>query len=328
MIRTEPTFAQRVPARVLAASLVAALLGLGAMLAESDSDPAAQLRDIPAASRRLLYEKLREFDRLPRDQRAAIVALDQELATLPSEERHRYELVLHRYYVWLQALPADRRAAILGATGAERTELIRKYRAEGQPERSLQAQQVFTESSVLSPITLFESSFLLRIWFQLTPEERKQVDAPKKTDEKIAQLESFAEAKQVVRDYSQLREAYEPLRNLMADMPKNKVIRNLKPQSKLALAIRLADAKYVRNHDAGPIDGDELIRFEEAMPPWFRETLNPLAPDAARRRLAVLYRLVFPEGRMPAQQAAPTAPPKAPAPGNRANPAGPGSNPF
>jgi hypothetical protein len=51
--------------------------------------------------------------------------------------------------------------------------------------------------------------------------------------------------------------------------------------------------KVVEGQKVSP---ENLQRFEAALPPWARESLDPLPPDAARKRLKVLYRLVFPPG--------------------------------
>ncbi|MBX6316719.1 MAG: hypothetical protein IRY99_27960, partial [Isosphaeraceae bacterium] len=85
-----------------------------------------------------------------------------------------------------------------------------------------------------------------------------------------------------------------------------------KAQPKAESLRRLTEYRFLRDHEPAPVSPANLARFVAALPSWIREGLDPLPPDAARRRLQVLYRLVFPPGEeIPAPAptaAAPSAP--------------------
>ncbi len=90
-----------------------------------------------------------------------------------------------------------------------------------------------------------------------------------------------------------------------ADMPLNK--RGLTPRLKdLASTVKdnstknlinlLDEQEVLRDLEGSKVDPAKLEMFEDALPGWARESFDDLPPDAARKRLKVLYRLVFPEG--------------------------------
>lgn len=57
---------------------------------------------------------------------------------------------------------------------------------------------------------------------------------------------------------------------------------------------KLDEQRVLRDLDEEKVDPGRLARFEAALPPWARASIDDLPPDAARRRLKALYRLVFP----------------------------------
>ena len=48
------------------------------------------------------------------------------------------------------------------------------------------------------------------------------------------------------------------------------------------------------------MDAGELARFAAALPSWIRQSLDALPPDAARERLRLIYRSLWPDCAMPA----------------------------
>ncbi len=67
---------------------------------------------------------------------------------------------------------------------------------------------------------------------------------------------------------------------------------------------RLAENYYFIEHPPETVDPENLLRFETALPSWFRPSFDPLPPDEARRRLTILYRLVYPHPQeMPVEKA-------------------------
>ncbi len=90
------------------------------------------------------------------------------------------------------------------------------------------------------------------------------------------------------------------------------------------------EPEAMRAHDNARIDPANLARFEQALPPWAWESIDFMPPDAAKRRLKVLYRLVFPNGKeMPMPKAAASKPAvDKPKPAAPPTPPGAGPKPF
>src|SRR5262249_6877793 len=51
---------------------------------------------------------------------------------------------------------------------------------------------------------------------------------------------------------------------------------------------------YFQDHPPRPVDPTNLIRFRAAMPPWIQAAFDSFPPDEVRRRLSLIYRLVYP----------------------------------
>src|SRR5262249_53444319 len=138
--------------------------------------------------------------------------LDRRLNEMPAEERDRYYATLRRYAAWVQSLPPERREALRTMSPDERLALVRQSRAEANSEHERESAAVFFQSTVLSPIGLFESAFLLRTWFQLSPDEKATVVALKPLEQKIQRLEALGAEHRVYHDYSPIREEFESLK--------------------------------------------------------------------------------------------------------------------
>jgi hypothetical protein len=77
---------------------------------------------------------------------------------------------------------------------------------------------------------------------------------------------------------------------------------------------RLAANLYFVDNPPKPVTPDRLAAFLAAYPAWIQSTFLGCAPDEARRRLTIVYRLVFPYP----DEIKPAAKAPAPAPGERA----------
>src|SRR5207249_3597766 len=63
---------------------------------------------------------------------------------------------------------------------------------------------------------------------------------------------------------------------------------------------RIAAHYYFLEKPPAAVDPSHLMRFQAALPPWSRGEFDHLPPEEARRRLTILYRLIFPApGEMP-----------------------------
>jgi hypothetical protein len=86
---------------------------------------------------------------------------------------------------------------------------------------------------------------------------------------------------------SQLKKMQEPRKNL--DRPGPQVKAN-------GPAMRLVEASFMLGFHPAPVEPNRLDRFAHAIPPWLLDQLDALPPDAARHRLEILYRLIYPDG--------------------------------
>ncbi len=82
---------------------------------------------------------------------------------------------------------------------------------------------------------------------------------------------------------------------------------------RVELVEKLDEQQVIRDLDAETVDPARLEAFDLDLPPWARQSFDDLPPDAARRRLKALYRLVFPA---PAEY----QPPKAKQPARKPTP--------
>lgn len=291
--------------RLLFPSAIAALVGLGYLLHSETPGPddLSRLQSIPLEQRRVFWKKLQAFDRLPRPDRRAIENLDHQIQEMPPEERNRYLATLHRYAVWLRSQPAERQAELAGLEIDDRLARLRLYWAEGQPGRDQESMATFFQSAALSPLGLIDSAFLLRIWFAITPEERRQVQAIKTLDARIQRLKSRADELRIDRDYGPLRDRFEAIKSQAppnAAIPRLRFGKALEAQGMDLALFRRLEAWYFVNHAPRAVPPNERARFDAVLPDWFRDTTVALPADVARRRLDLLYELVFGAEGMPA----------------------------
>ena len=60
---------------------------------------------------------------------------------------------------------------------------------------------------------------------------------------------------------------------------------------------RFVDNYYFVEHPPAKVSPDNLLQFDRALPVWLRNGFDTLPPEEARRRLTILYRLVYPAPR-------------------------------
>jgi hypothetical protein len=191
----------------------------------------------------------------------------------------------------------------------------------------------------------FEAAHRIKAWLDLTPEKRAEIEAmPVQAD----QQKRLAELAQHVRLAASNRLSKAEEDALLAKMDANPQLKSWlgNPQKKADLTKyekakrRLAANYYFLEKPPGMVESGRLMRFEAALPPWYRGEFDHLPPEEARRRLTILYRLVYPSpGEMPEtpkttnpQAAAPApkaaAPRSAPIPPPPRPGSAPGANPF
>lgn len=299
--------------------LVLLSLGMSTIPGADDSANLQRLRAMPRQRREALAQKLREFDALEPDRQAALRRFDEQLTELEPAERARYLELLHRYHAWLQGLPVAQRQAIAAASPEERLGLVLKLRTQERPSRSGRAPSTdLIQVSGLNRSPLQSTALRLLVWFRLDPKQRAEVQKLKGPQRRDERLQELARELKIGREFSGQRGEFkaeeEAVRKLLGPRLGKRRPADGKPASPPEQVWqRLAELRYLKDHPPAPIEPRNLERFESSMPPWIRETLDPLPPDAARQRLRVLYRLVFPEGQeIPAPDQ--PKPPSRPAP--------------
>jgi hypothetical protein len=277
---------------------------------------AARLRTLPREERLVLAKNLNRFDLLSSSEQAALRTLDSQLTRLPADDRTRLMSLLQCYHLWILGLPEAKRKELAAASGDARLALVQQSRDQTRAQKGPRNAFLLTQFAWLSPISLFETSHLIKIWLNLKPEEQAKIEktAPAERGKKLHELGPYVgvpqEKRPSVAEWDKVRKHINSKENL------KKRFDALKAQAKDNQARRLMEAHYFLDNEPAPVALRKLLQFESALPSWFRDQYSLLPPEAARRRLTILYRLVFPEGQEmpepkpknePGQAAAPAA---------------------
>jgi hypothetical protein len=306
--------------------------------AQSRAENWNRLRSMPREERLALWKKLEEFDALGRAEQSAIRVLDKRIGQLPPSEQSNYGSVLRRYHHWVQGLSEAQRAELNALPPGERMRLVTKLRANERTNANGHTTPVFLQVIDFSVIQPAETAHRLKAWFELRPEERAEIEKiPARADQesRLAELGQHVKVGPVNRltkgDEDALfakMETNPQLKNWLAAPPKK-----VDPTKHEKMKRRLAANYYFLEHPPASVEPSNLMRFASAMPSWYREQFDHLPPEEARRRLTILYRLVFPApGEMPAEIRKVSTPQKAASePARKASPrpgAPAGANPF
>jgi len=320
-----------------------AISALATILVAAAFDPDrnwVRLRALPGEQRLKLVDTLKKFDLLfTREQQQALRDLDRRLNELEPAEQIKYFAVLRRYHNWLNRLPEKKQDELSQKPAGERLSLVKKLVAE-YPVPKMKTVR-FLQITDLGDYSPFELAALFKIWQVLTPEQRRQIERvaaipkrhealfrsgaeqkipreikPPDFEEKhwIGQLENFARDKRPILLLNELKKKQESLR---AEILRRQAINYYFLQN--------------RPHAVTP---ERLVDFVAAFPSWLQSTFDPYPPDEARRRLTIVYRLVFPfpaemkaSPRPSIPSAGPNPPRGAPSPAGKGQ-AAPGTSPF
>jgi hypothetical protein len=274
-----------------------------------------RLRSMPLEQRQILSENLRRFDALDPKQKGVVRELDEKLGQLPAENRMNDYAVLRRYHLWLQSLPREQRDLLNATPPDQRIPLVRKFLAEEQTTAKTPNPRLLqlVELSATSPIDI---AHRLKLWFALSPEERAQIERLP-TEKRRSQLDEQGRKKKVAAGHrltkAEEEKALERLQanpvlkdrvgNRIAELKKTLETSKKTDDVKKSESARrkLAENYYFLEHPPEKVAPENLMRFDAALPVWIRSPLDHLPPEEARRRLTILYRLVFPAGtEMPA----------------------------
>ena len=300
-------------------SVLPAISALAVMLVAATVDPSgnwARLHALPLEARQRLVENLQKFDlRYSPDQQRGLRDLDRRINELDSTQKAQYLATAHRYHNWLDSLPEKKQDDLKEKPPAERMELIKKLVKDFPVRQASTARFLqFVDVGDFSP---FELAAIYQVWQTLPAADRQQVErmqpGPRRkrffTKEGMKKMaaefdrQGFDEAKWV-RDL----EAFAENQKIAFFLLELKAGEDGRPHE--VLRRQAINFHYLlENYRPKPVDPDDLDEFLTSFPPWLRSRFDHHSPDEARRRLTVVYRLVFPPGREIKQASRPASPP-------------------
>jgi len=305
-------------ARSLALIILTAASTVMIGAASDTGESLARLRRMTPEQRSRLDAKLQRFEQvLTHDQQQALRAIDDRIGKLPSEQGQHYMAVLRRYHNWLNSLPEAVKTTYLSRPASGRIAQIKSLSARypiptGRSPRWLW----FTDGG---PASLLDLAAIFKVWTEMTPEQKREIENPPAGKRRLELLlrnprgnrtlreilpADFDEDEWTTKAESALREiiVLDPeVRDAMVkakgEMAKLKgdhegAIDKVRRNRLRRVAINL----YFQEHPPRPVDPANLDRFRAAFPAWIQATFDSLPPDEARRRLAIVYRLVHPSG--------------------------------
>jgi hypothetical protein len=277
----------------------------------TDTDRSAEnlerLRAMPPGVRQTLLRRLTSFDALPSDEQQAIRELDRGVREADPVLRARYQAILDHFVTWSRNLrPADKKK-LDEAAPADRITVVRSLldaapRA-AEPDR---VETVAALSPTLNPISLVDQAHYVTVWMSLTPEQKAAIDSASPAEravrlEKLGNELNIADARP-----ARLRRVQQDLEKRLASRAAAaKKMETPRALPKNDLARRVAEIKLLsQRRELRPVEPKQLERFAAALPGWFRQTFDSLPPDAARLRMGLLYRLIYPDSEMAEPEAA------------------------
>lgn len=280
-----------------AVPVVAAIVAIAAAAPTLGTDDAnwQRLASFPRERRQLLYEKLREFETLDRPAQSAVRELDAKLAALPAGDRANYLAVLRRYHLWLDGLTEAQRDQIAGLSPEKRMAVVSRVAAEraSRPRRGSPPVLGYSDFGDYSPYELADQ---VLIWQAATPAQKTEL-ARLDEGQRTVRLQRIATEQIVapvprpvgVDEEATIKRAMK--RGLSNFFAYKKIDERLKETKARR---RMIDHLLFMESPPARVSAGNLSRFAKSLPPWIRALTDPLPPDEARRRLTVLYRLLYP----------------------------------
>ncbi len=307
---------------------VPVISALATMLVAATVDPSGnwdRLRALPLEARQRLVENLQKFDLLySPDQQAALRELDRRINELDQAQQVQYLATAHRYHNWLEGLPEKRQDELKEKPPGERMELIKKLLKDHPVPRASTAR--FLQVVDVGDYSPFELATIYQIWQSMSAAERQQVEKMQPGPRRN-RLFGSEEAKKIAAEFK--RQAIDEVKwvhelEVFAENHKNAFfLQELKTSEDGGRPHEVLRRQAINfhflheNYRPKPVDPDRLDAFLMSFPPWLISRFDHHSPDEARRRLSVVYRLVFPPGHEIKQESRPAAP----AAGARTSPA-------
>jgi hypothetical protein len=330
---------------------LAVISGLAVILSAAAFDPGSnwtRLRGMPAERRAKLVENLKKFDLLySARQQNSLRELDRKIHSLPAESREHYLAVLSRYHNWLNQLPETKQEELNALPPAERMAAVKKLAADYPLQN--RGTLNFLRSVDIGEYSPFELAALYKIWRDLTPEKRREIERFPAIPKRHEAMYSAAGGKDIAQeikpsDFDELLAAkrFEAFARPFRPMLFPKELRKKKEEgpSEIQREIlrRQAINYYFINHPPKAVTPERLSDFLAAFPLWLQSAFDQHSPEEAQRRLTVVYRLVYvapdeikptPRPAAPSAATRPAAqPPAAPAQGRGNRPTRTGVSPF
>ena len=310
-------FLRSLPARALAILVVPAVAALSIGAGDVPDDARARLQNMSPRQRTELADALKQFDlQLTPDQQKSIREIDQQISKLSAEDQVHYLAALRRYHNWLDSLPETVRDNLQAKPPGERMAqiktMISKYPL---PRESHPHWMQFAEVAGSSP---FELAATFKIWQELTPRQRREIESLPAGAQRRSRLIEYARDLKLFREFrprdfhvddwiSKVEakiadiSAYDPeLKSAVAkaELASKRKNEGKEPASRIVspLMRRLAiNLYFLEQPTSRPVDPQRLAQFFAAMPPWVRTCFDSYTADEARRRLTLVYRLLFPK---------------------------------
>ena len=255
-----------------------------------------RLRSMPQERRSQLAAQLKEFDLLDRARQESIRALDQSLAAEPEENRTNYHGVLRRYHRWVQSLSEPQRNELSTVPREKRLAVVARLRAEQRAGG--RSESVYFQIADFGSVSPFDLAYVIRVWLEMPPKERDAIARLPDIERRPA-LMKYGHANRIKSiehpSSAETAELYDKAIKTKK-FPFVKKAEEAKPEQQKKIKQRLVDHYYFVEHPPEKVSPDRLLKFDRALPFWIRSGLDTLPPEEARRRLAILYRRVFPPG--------------------------------
>jgi hypothetical protein len=264
----------------------------------------ARLRALPAERRLKLVDTLKKFDLVySREQQQALRDLDRRINELPAAERNEYFSVLHRYHNWLNQLPENKQSDVNDKPPGERMAVVNKLIADFPVPRAMTSR--FLQVADLGDHSPLELAAIFKIWQAMPAARRREIEGMHVVPKRLDALFKFAEKKELPREIKppalEETEWIAKLEDFLRVELKRPMLLNLdmkKKQETVALRSeimrRMAINYHFMAHPPPAVTPERLDDFVAAFPPWLKSTFDPFPPDEARRRLTVVYRLIYP----------------------------------
>jgi hypothetical protein len=291
--------------------------------ADDDAEVArGRLQAMTPQERSDLVDSLRRFDlQLSPQQQRAIRSLDEQVSKLPPKEKTGYLAALRRYHNWLDSLPENIKDSVLRKPPPERMALIRSLWASYPLAReSTPAWMQFADVTNGTP---FETASIIKIWQELSPAERHELETAKSASDRREKLFAHGHRLKIAREIRPpdfqidkllpkveskideyrvedpgLKTAIAKAKARLEAQKDNKPETNKAPRVPPQLRRLAINLYFMEQAPPQPVSPQRLAAFHAALPPWTRGTFVSYPADEARRRLTVVYRLVYPKGEM------------------------------